>query len=854
MRNKLNINCLSTLSIRTLALPSSPPAPLIGSVIQPACSSPTGSIAISGLPSSGTWSLTQYPSGVITKGTGSTAKISGLTEGAYSFTVTNATGCTSVSSISTSIIPAPNTPSALVAEKITNPPCDRKTGSVEITGLPDSGTWIITRMPGDITKTGTGNKTTISGLLSGKYSFTVKNDAGCISAPLSITIKDASVTPSAPLVETIIQPTCDTATGSISLTGLPALGTWTLTRTPDGVTTTGTGTKTIISGLVAGTYLFIVTNETGCVSTPSADIVINQAPLKPTAPLVEIIAQPSCAISSGTVVLSELPATGAWTLTRTPGGQTTTGSGVSDTIRNIPAGTYTYVVMSEGGCSSIGSNPFELLPLPQLTPRFDQIGPLCQSDVAPPLPNTSTNNISGSWNPATIDMEAIGKTTYSFTPDNQNCASKTTLEVTINKRIVPTFTQIAPLLQNDVAPALPDTSLNGITGTWSPATINTATMGTTTYTFKPSNWECATTATMDILVSANSLITGQTVTGLCKQVTLDASLSIGNIVKYEWSLLDQGGILDQLTGVKTNFRISPDYVGSLPADFRVRLVITNRNGSKSSDTIKITVDRPPVADITTLGSIEKDGVLFVDGSVSKGTLINYSWSTNSGNILGPNNKPIAKLQGAGIYKLDISDIHGCLDSKVFKFPLTLHYIVANPDYARIAWDQNAIIRVMDNDHSSEALLANKVSVIDPPKRGTATVNIDGTITYVPQGKNSGIDKFRYEICDELDLCDSTIVTIDIYDRGLQIPEGFSPNGDGLNDVLVFPGLPENHPKSQIYIYTRSGQQVYQSLDYNNDWNGKMSNQELVPTGTYYYVLKITYPETRIVKGFIFIGY
>ena len=39
---------------------------------------------------------------------------------------------------------------------------------------------------------------------------------------------------------------------------------------------------------------------------------------------------------------------------------------------------------------------------------------------------------------------------------------------------------------------LPTSSNNGITGTWSPATINTATVGTTTYTFTPAAGQCGT--------------------------------------------------------------------------------------------------------------------------------------------------------------------------------------------------------------------------------------------------------------------------------------------------------------------------------------------------------------------------
>jgi hypothetical protein len=58
-------------------------------------------------------------------------------------------------------------------------------------------------------------------------------------------------------------------------------------------------------------------------------------------------------------------------------------------------------------------------------------------------------------------------------------------------QVAPTFTQIGPLCQNSIAPALPATSDNGFAGTWSPATISTATVGTTTYTFTPTD-PCAT--------------------------------------------------------------------------------------------------------------------------------------------------------------------------------------------------------------------------------------------------------------------------------------------------------------------------------------------------------------------------
>jgi uncharacterized protein (TIGR02145 family) len=75
------------------------------------------------------------------------------------------------------------------------------------------------------------------------------------------------------------------------------------------------------------------------------------------------------------------------------------------------------------------------------------------------------------------------------------------MEIEVTPPVIPAFTQIGPLEQYSVSPALPATSDNGITGTWNPATISTATLGTFTYTFTPAVGQCATVATMIIEVT-----------------------------------------------------------------------------------------------------------------------------------------------------------------------------------------------------------------------------------------------------------------------------------------------------------------------------------------------------------------
>jgi len=228
------------------------------------------------LPSTGSRTLTKTPGGTTSTGTGTGTTISGLTAGTYTWTVTNSAGCTSPSSADVVINSQPATPTAPTVGTITHPTCSSSTGSVVLNGLPATGSWTVTKAPGGTTLTGTGNSTTISGLTTGTYTYTVTNTSGCTSSASSdIIINTQPVVPGAPSVGLITQPTCTVPTGSVVLNGLPTPGTWTLTKTPGGITNNGSGSSSTVSGLPTGTYTYNVTNSAGCISVASANIVIN---------------------------------------------------------------------------------------------------------------------------------------------------------------------------------------------------------------------------------------------------------------------------------------------------------------------------------------------------------------------------------------------------------------------------------------------------------------------------------------------------------------------------------------------------------------------------------------------------
>lgn len=354
-----------------------------------------------------------------------------------------------------------------------------------------------------------------------------------------------------------------------------------------------------------------------------------------------------------------------------------------------------------------------------------------------------------------------------------------------------------------------------------------------------------------------AVITGDTLMGVCQTIALNGTASVGEIIKYEWSAIDPGGTVTNLSGSKTDFLLNSSFAGPLPGNFRIKLTVTDQYGNLDSDTTVIKVDSRPEALISTATLPEKDGTMIVDGSGSSGRSLHYRWYTTEGNIVGPADQPTVKLFGAGNYSLEITDHYGCTSTKNFKFPIELYNITANPDYAKMTISADTTINVLANDESIIDLLPGTVRITKSPVNGVTRVNADGSITYRPRESFTGRDRFDYEVCNALDLCASATVTIDIDDISIIIPGAFSPNGDGLNEHLEF-GRLEKYPLSQLYIYTRAGQLVYENKDYRNDWNGttfngSMTVQQPLPTGTYYYVLKPGGTD-RTIKGFIYIGY
>lgn len=191
-------------------------------------------------------------------------------------------------------------------------------------------------------------------------------------------------------------------------------------------------------------------------------------------------------------------------------------------------------------------------------------------------------------------------------------------------------------------------------------------------------------------------------------------------------------------------------------------------------------------------------------------------------------------------------------------------IVNDFDYHPEAIDDH--ISVQQGRYENVDVLANDLYLFDldihleilsQPKYGSATVSNSQTVKLIVDEFFLGRDSLIYRVCDGDNDCDTGTLWITLSNEfdNSHTPQGFSPNGDGINDVFNIPVFDQFIPL-KIMIMDRNGQLVYRSDSYNNQWDGKANtgfyNGEDLPAGIYYY--KLTIPTiSKEITGFVYLN-
>lgn len=367
----------------------------------------------------------------------------------------------------------------------------------------------------------------------------------------------------------------------------------------------------------------------------------------------------------------------------------------SPALCNTATTTYTFTPTA-GQCAT--TTTITITITPNTTPTFSAVGPYCSGTSISALPTTSTNGISGTWSPAINNSTT---TTYTFTPTAGQCASTTTMTITISATTTPTFTALGPYCAGASIPALPTTSNNGKTGSWSPAINNNA---TTTYTFTPTAGQCANSTTMTITVNPNILPAFTSPPSYCEGATIPTlsntstngisgtwSPAINNAATTTYTFAPTTGLcaLSTTQTIVVNSNIIPSFNPVGPYCYGTpvaALSLSSTNGilgtwspainNTATTNYFFTPNSGQCADTTSIwvGIESVDSWLvsstdrFCDAAgtanvigVGGTPMYNYIWPSNALGV----SAGTANNLSAGNYTVTISDAHGCQATETF---------------------------------------------------------------------------------------------------------------------------------------------------------------------------------------------
>lgn len=540
-------------------------------------------------------------------------------------------------------------------------------------------------------------------------------------------------------------------------------------------------------------YTVTATTEQGCISTPYK-IVVNVNPR----PVISFILSPGSSICSGTSVSAFLTtnvAGSVFTWKPRPsiviGAKSGTGPNPSSfndvlSITSDTAATVIYdVTASKGGCMNAAMSSlvqFTVNPLPKIIPSVSS-ATICDGDS---IDITLTSNVPGtdfSWTVAQIDV--IGAVA-----DSGQTHIKQSLKLTGNG-------------------------------------AGTATYAITSYS--PAG--CHNSSVFTLPVKVNPLENAAFHYSSLKycQYELDPSTIITGGATGTFSSQPLGlNISDTNTG-------KVDLKASTPGDY----IVAFKTSGKCSQTgyQNISVNEAPKANTDSLligasncgantGTIT--GITTTSGTAP----FKYEWKNSSGAIV--DTTLVLDSVTAGSYTLTITDANGCKTTVGNGNSLNINYLKTvkaafTPDIS----SGEAPLNVQFLNQSTSTGMINYNWVFD---NGTTSTVKDPAVTFneiktytVCLYVDDGGKGCRDTACAPIEVTVTSDLTI--------VPNVFTPNGDGINDVLMITarGLGTVHAE----IFNRWGQKEYEWNTINGGWDGYSASGVPAVEGTYYIILYAT---------------
>jgi len=795
--------CTSTQNVSV----SSSPGPTINSII-PAdvvCKgSSTGSATVS---ASGSGTLTYSWSGGSTSLTGQgTTEISSLGSGTYSVTVTDGSGCLSISSVT---ITQPLTSVSLAAPVPASATCGTANGSAFTSATGGTGGY-------SYTWSSSASGQTASGLAGGNtYTVTVSDGNSC-TAEATVTITNSNGPDGTASVSSAIS--CNGGTGSVSVNVTGGTSPYTYSWN-SGPSSTTTALSNSLSGVNSATYTVTVTDANNCSSTSTVDL--SQPPAirfsaSQSSPL-------SCLGGGSALASVALGGTGSFKYSWSSGA-----SGLTAT--NLNATSYTVTATDANGCSSTSSVTISGHTTPPALSTSGTVTLTC-SVTSAVLTGSSTGNTMvwngpsvpvNSSNPLTVN--AAGVYTVTATDVANGCTSTATdtvraaagtPEVSITPPDTLTCARVSVRLTGS-------SSTPGVNYQWKTGAASAS-----------ENVSAAGIYTLIVTNPANSCTAQQTVT-VASNTTAPSVTSAGGSLNCNFASVNLIGISPPGNAMVWNggtlVNAANPAIVTTPGTYTVTATDAV-NDCTASTTVQVTSSpNPTLSTDKTTGTCQGESQGTLSGNSTGNGTVTYNWSdsAHSGTQTEPSGSFTFGNLSAGTYTLTVTDANGCTATATAAI-LTL----SNPT-AAVSRDT-----VVIGQQNIQLWAGGGTSYLWTPSGTLSSGTVFDPIADPSQTTTYTVVISNANNCSATDSVKITVRETDCDNLSIFMPTAFSPNNDGVNDVLYLHIAEYSCIQSfTLNIFDRWGELVFQTSSTADGWDGTLRGQPM-NQGVYVYYLSGT---------------
>lgn len=638
---------------------------------------------------------------------------------------------------------------------------------------------------------------TITVNTAGNYTVTVTNNNGCVSSTQTTMVINALPTPAITGNSVVCQGVNTTFNAGAGYSSY--------------IWSTGSTLQNLVTG-TAGIYTVTVTDVNGCTGSDNISLTVNPLPTPSIAGTTSFCSGSNSTLNAGGGYAGYL-----WS-----NGQT------GQTINVTTAGNYSVIVTDVNTCTASASVTITVHSLP--TPVISGIAGICQGTTT----TLNTGNYTAyQWSTGATTQSIITglASGYTVTVTDINGCVGTSPQYTVVVYSIPS----AVISQNPTICIGASTSFNvsftGVppfkytysngTSNFGPfnspsnsATVNVAPANSTTYTLVSiSDQHCNGTFGGSAVVTVNPLphpvISG--VDEICDGTTTVYNAGSG-YTNYLWS--------NAATSQTITVGSTGNYI----------VTVTDLNGCVNSASKTLTVNQTPVVSFTNDTSLTcEDPIIHFTETSSYPAGSSFNWIFGDGAVSSEQN-PVHQFHDPGLYpvSLTVTSLKGCTDNLIqpteIKFyPLPVAKFVTDPAEATTIFNSR-----VDFIDQSEHAVSWKWDFGDE--------NFDTRQNTQHYFDSEG--KFRISLTvTNIAGCEST-VEHEIFISPFWLPNAFTPNADGRNDVFFNSGYIMDVASLDMMIFNRWGQKIYESNNLNKPWNGVDVTGKDAPQGTYVYSVKV----------------